>query len=627
MEWELRLLSQRSSSADVLLVASNNSKETTHGLLSENSTYWWQLRGDFKSPFETLLVVNGIVLPRDIAGPNEIWFRWDLGFNAGFADVEISGIIGPPWTARLIIDPVRTKLVRQDFRLMLRDIIEDTRSLASTGGMRERLSRGKQDLPIATLEFILESSSRIHKLVTELDKNSHGRLRRSIQVVPLRNARGVTGRQWNNSRNYDAPVSAASLKRLPPHLQTAVARNGGMMPQRVQQTTNKLSKNRREHEEILGFLQSVVAELRRSMNSLASGTKRPGDAALRDRCRRAARQLAGLLDLSVFSGIAPARGQWEHSHLYQRVEPYRSLYRLHRDVKSGVSGIDGDFADIALQETFRLYETWVSLRLARAAAVIDPGLDASSMFVDRPERNKLTLSLRSTRAEFKGHALRFKPVFDEVWQTEDGIGSYSRQMIPDVVLDVFGSSTSERTLVILDAKYRVEMQLNDAIASIHMYKDALIEEGRGSKTILPGDRALVTSGFVVIPAAPVGLVHGANWREEKMPVVLFRQGYRDRFKMGAMVLRPGMDTGAIAELLSTVIAPRTGLLAEGVSEVSEIEEGKTNSDGPTSDGQVGSTTDLLLKSAPGYLSSSVSTHQPSGMPVVLSGEGASGVLT
>lgn len=554
MTWELLLRDRRTNPSAVYLQVPLRGGELKPGLLTENTTYWWQLTGDISSPFSASLTVNGVPLTRDIAAPDEIWFRWDVGFNAGFADVELIGITERPWTSRLIIDPARAKLVRQDFRLMLRDIIEDTRSLASTAGMRERLSRGSENLPIATLEFLLESSPRLQKLVYELDINSHKRLSRTPQSVPLRDARGITGKQWNDSRKYDVRISSEALERLPQQIREAVAKNDGRLPAQIQQARNQLNHNRREHAEILGFLHSLIAQLGRSMSALGAGELQPGEVALKERCRRVSRQVRGLLALSVFKGITPSRGQWQHSHLYQRVEPYRSLYRFYRDLKSGISGVDGDFASVALRETFRLYETWVALRLTRAAAILDPGLDASSMFRDVPEQNKLTLSLRSTAAEFNGHSLRFKPVYDEVWKTADGVGSYSRQMIPDVVLEVVGSKDVYRNLVILDAKYRVEVQLNDAIASIHMYKDALIREDRGSSTTTAKDHVLVSSGYVVVPSSPAGLTPVKDWRNEKMPVVLFRQGYRNRFNMGALVLTPGTDLNTIAKLLSSMIA-------------------------------------------------------------------------
>jgi hypothetical protein len=86
----------------------------------------------------------------------------------------------------------------------------------------------------------------------------------------------------------------------------------------------------------------------------------------------------------------------------------------------------------------------------------------------------------------------------------------------------------------------------------------LIQENRDSRAPIPNDRPLVTSGYVIVPASPAGLTIGKDWRKEKMPTVLFRQGYRDRFNMGAMVLRPGTDLSAIAKSLSAMIGATIG---------------------------------------------------------------------
>lgn len=554
MPWQLKLRDGRSRTSKVLLITSEDNIERESEPLTENSTYWWQLTGTIEDPFIVALVVNGLALSRDISAFDEVWFRWDLGFSAGFADVELIHGRRTPWSSRLVIDPATAKLVRQDFRLMLRDIIEDTRSLATTSGLRERLSRGSYSLPIANLEFILESAPRLHALVHELDRTQRRKLSPDRTLTPLRDARGITTKQWAVSRRHGVPVDSVAMRSLPPQLLELAS--GGVLPTRIEQTRTRPKSALREHAEILGFLHSLIAQLRRSMRTLASGEQRPGELVLHSRCRRVVRQITSLSELSVFQGLSPERGPWKHSHLYKRAEPFRSLFRLYRDIRSGVSGVGGDYSSVPLQETFRLYETWVCLRLARAAAAIDPQLDASSMFTDDPERNQLTLSLQATAIEFCGRTLKFKPVFQEVWKTKDGIGSYSRQMIPDIVLELQTTSYA-RSIVVLDAKYRVESQLNDAIASIHMYKDSLIQESRESAVeVTNKDKLLVVSGFVVVPNSPASMNDSNDWRSEKMPVVLFREGYRDRFNLGALLLRPGTAVRDVADTL-------VGLLSAG----------------------------------------------------------------
>ncbi|WP_219602473.1 nuclease domain-containing protein, partial [Vibrio parahaemolyticus] len=78
---------------------------------------------------------------------------------------------------------------------------------------------------------------------------------------------------------------------------------------------------------------------------------------------------------------------------------------------------------------------------------------------------------------FDTFSLHFQKSYDEYWKASDDIGSYSRTMIPDISLRC---SDSNKSIVVLDAKYRVEKALNDAIASSHMYRDAIVSDNGGS---------------------------------------------------------------------------------------------------------------------------------------------------
>lgn len=549
MSWKLTLQRTRSTDASPLLVLQPGSTLLNGDAVVENSSYWWLLEGTFDRPFEVMLRVNGATLNRDMTAPDTIWFRWDIDFNAGFADVALTGA-GKAFSERVVIDPNQNKLVRKDFRLMLHDIIADTRFLASTSGMREGLSRGNRALPIAVLELMLEMSPKIQKHIKDLDKLHQRKLVRIRKQIPLSDARAVTSTDWNNSRRLGKPVDETVAARLPLSLRVLVNRSGGVLPERVIKAQIATDSRRREHEEVLGFLHDLVAEFRRSSRELAGSGTNEGEVVLGKRCRTEATRISRLLDLPIFNMLSPRHARWQHSHLYQRTEPYKSLYRIYRDLKSGISDVGGDFVDVPLRETFRLYETWVALRLARAASLIDPTLDGRGMFVDCLDSNRLTFSLEATQAEFSGNILRFKPVFKEVWLSADGTGSYSRRMIPDIILEVLDEQGQHRNLVVLDAKYRVDSQLNEAISSIHTYKDAIIKDDLlASKS----PRRVVLAGFVVVPAPPVGVQAPVDWRQERMPFVLFREGYQKRFGIGAIVLTPGVAVSAIAASLRDIV--------------------------------------------------------------------------
>ena len=98
-------------------------------------------------------------------------------------------------------------------------------------------------------------------------------------------------------------------------------------------------------------------------------------------------------------------------------------------------------------------------------------------------------------------ALRSREPHKARWRWQPGFhagsreGSFSRTMVPDVVLACSGLGGPERRVIVLDAKYRINDGLNDALNSIHTYRDALVQkasgqtEGRASRCALAGSIA------------------------------------------------------------------------------------------------------------------------------------------
>ncbi|MGY4857709.1 nuclease domain-containing protein [Cryobacterium sp. AP23] len=524
-----------------------------HGVTSEKSTYWWKLTLDQPNAISALLTVNGAVLPRDVVSESEVWFRWDIDFNAGFADLDLRGAEPRLRPFRLTIDPALSKLTRSDFRTMIRDILADSRSLASTSGLKAPLARGKDPLPIATLEFILGSAGQTISLIESLNRSYRRRLGKDRVELSTRKARGLTPAQWNGSRSNWERVSGEVRARMPNGLRHLVEQSGNSMPRHVTEQRSKLDASRREHREILGLLREMSRYLRAAINTQSRLREVDRDEVLISRCSRANRQLREMQLLPLFEGMEADMAAWKHSHLYTSVEPYKSLYRIHRDVRSGISSIDGEFATVPLQRTYQLYETWVALRLAAAARILDPNMDGGALFSDRSDTNKLTFSLSSAAITFRGHTLKFKPQFDQVWRLDSGIGSSSREMVPDMVLLLRSHLPSQpQTMIVLDSKYRVKTQLNAAISSIHTYRDALLEPRPD------GDHRAAIGGFVIVPHDEVLSEEASDWSATSMPEVLFRRGYQDRFKLGALTLRPGMSLDAISAILCELVAQFTG---------------------------------------------------------------------
>lgn len=174
--------------------------------------------------------------------------------------------------------------------------------------------------------------------------------------------------------------------------------------------------------------------------------------------------------------------------------------------------------------------------------------------VERTAHGGLVLQLQGRPLKFGEFTLLFQPLYREVWRIKGPkVGSFSRPMQPDVALSVHAGVDSEpRPVVVLDAKYRVEDGLNDAVSSIHTYRDALVEQLSDADESAPGHRRTVQAAFLLTPQ--IRVENDTHWREDDPPMVFFREAYRETFHFGAVSMRPGMSVEQCRSLLIWLLA-------------------------------------------------------------------------
>jgi hypothetical protein len=182
------------------------------------------------------------------------------------------------------------------------------------------------------------------------------------------------------------------------------------------------------------------------------------------------------------------------------------------------------------------------------------GLDLRDLFIADAAGGVTLAAGAVTVAVDADWKLCFQKQYREFWIEPDRRGSYSRVMTPDVAA-VHGPGGGEAArLIVLDAKYRIEDGLNDALSSIHTYRDALVQEAYSGEI-----SGIVSAAYLLTPHLPA---LEAGYRATSMPGRLFHPAYRAGFRFGAVTMRPGMTVPEIAAALRQVVADAT---ARGVS--------------------------------------------------------------
>ena len=522
------------------------------GTVQEQREYFFELRNT-TAALTANLFIDGLALealrPPDMTTAR---WRWSPGFYAGSVELRLERPGFRPQTVEIVTDPDLRKLTRDEFDRMVRDILEDTLALFAISSFRTgvAVTETRRPPPIARLEYLLSRLPAIERAVQEISRTPQRRLQRVEDIRPWHQARTATGKEILNSLHGGMLLhETVHPGRLPRELK-------GHLPARIRQGRRTDTYDIPEHRDIQAALQSWIGWLNVMANRLElSRADDNSQQRLQDvwaqRVRQASRRLAVLLNLPVFREVFAGTGRLTVTATFRRVPRYMAFLRLYREFNLGLSAITGTFLNLPLAQTFRLYELWCFLRLLRAAydlQLLPPG-STDGLFEDVSKASGILLVAEAVRIPLvSGGQLAFQLNFKEYWNERTWLndvavqGTYSRHMRPDVVLS--GSAG----LVVLDSKYRINQALGEALASIHMYRDAIVlaqKHGEG-ETI----QEAVHAAYLLSPHVP--LLRG-QWQTEALPGRLFHQGYRRHFRFGALSMRPGMTMSEVTDTLRFIM--------------------------------------------------------------------------
>jgi hypothetical protein len=329
------------------------------------------------------------------------------------------------------------------------------------------------------------------------------------------------------------------------------------MPAQIRRRQRRNNVDLPEHRQMKACLRSWAAWLANMGEVLE---RKAGEAGPEDRnaaatwalrARGLARQMNRAASTPFLEQVGEGPARLMLSALFRRDPAYRRFYRLWQDMNLGLAAVFGDFLQMPLARTYDLYELWCFLRLVRAAAEVygPAGLDVSSLFITDAAGGVTIAAGAVTVPVGSGYTLCFQKQYREFWIESDRRGSFSRTMVPDVVVTAPGHAGSEGRLIVLDAKYRINEGLNEAINSIHTYRDALVQDAGSGKM-----EWIVTAAYLLTPHVPE---LAGEYRTTQLPGRLFHPRYREAFRFGAVTLRPGMSSADLRQCLKTIVADAT----------------------------------------------------------------------
>ena len=520
------------------------------GAVREGASYLFELRDCDEALAADLHIDDAPVEALRSREQRVARWRWQPGFHAGM----VEAVLRVPGTGtrrfEITTDPDLRKLTRDDFDAMVREVLEDTFALFSLSAFRKSIARqqGNRPPPLARLEFLRSRADEIVNTVETIARSPRHFLRAEEVTVAAHRAARATGPEIIKSfRSGAIRTEAVRPSRLPAGLQ-------GRLPAQITLRQRLNSVDIPEHRQIKACLKSWAAWLGGVADVLAR-TVAPKDAEMTStagswaiRARRIARRFSQAASTGFMADVGVGPALLRMSSLFRNDPAYRRFYKLWQDMNLGLAALFGDFLDMPLARTYELYELWCFLRLLRAAIEEHGpvGIDLSGLFLS-DAAGGVTIAAGAIIVPVGGdRVLCFQRKYREFWVEPSGEGSFSRDMIPDLVFAGSGLGGPERRVIVLDAKYRINDGLNDALSSIHMYRDALVREAEGGLT-----EGIVTAAYLLTPHVPL---LNPEFKDTPVPGRLFHPQYREKFRFGAVTLRPGMSGEDLRVCLRTIVA-------------------------------------------------------------------------
>jgi uncharacterized protein len=431
----------------------------------------------------------------ETSDPSKHYFSSIMGIEfkeIGISDLEVI-INGHSFKQKIRARP--TKITLDEYKKILEDIRNETYNLAFSifGQSSEEVKLAKtvgQKSIIEFLSYFRKNFEVFTKVFARIEKDPNQNLTAKRRISEI-----------FETEIFDDIVEFEACGKMVFPIEQEL----GFLPRRVSFLESTLSYDIYENRLLKHFLGSIIntlsyiestvlAELRLNEDRLFLQDSEKLNNILEE-CRLYKKATSNMLNKNFLKEVSSI-GIIKTSMVLQREPKYRSFYNLYQESrKNSLLEIDSEYFHIPIRRAWQIYEIWAFLQVARVLQKIGfqplpklfDSFDQTSFNVRKVGFN-FGLKENTPLLEFENSGIRgrlfyqrFYPIICSNDCSEFGsVIPFEKK--PDIVIEFKKEAQNVPDLIILDAKYRLESSLDNALKDMSHYSQ-IICDGTGKKIV------------------------------------------------------------------------------------------------------------------------------------------------
>jgi hypothetical protein len=455
--------------------------------LKEATEYEWMVPSNAQAQVKFMnVILPAIQMERGIGG------TLIIPFQSGEVTFDLNGEM-----IRSYIYPDERKITEEQYEIMIGDILEEAAVCFQYSGLTSGID--VQDISRETSwaqwNYILRSMKVLFYLMEQLKSKSLRFLSQHEQVIRREKVKQLNPKTeiW-----LDKNAGRNSSSNIPQSVRT-----------NVQYETSDIYENKVLKRQLLDLVQLLNRYIR-------DGEPEIGQKALKFKER-----ILYFLRNSFLQNIPPHQGSIVISQVFRKHPLYRQWFQWFDKLYKHAQHNIGFQYQLALKDTFQLYEMWCFMQVVKAFRKRGMLQDTTKLFKVTKAGIFLTLAehYQSMVKLTEGLKLYYQRVFQF---NSNPFYTFTQRMIPDIVLE------AGKKIYIFDPKYRVPSNLGTALGEMHKYRDGILERNTNDR--------VVQAVFILSPT-----------EKEQEDMRYFQQSFQQQYQMGAIRTLPGEETNELGK--------------------------------------------------------------------------------